>query len=382
MISRAALGVWFRAALALALGFACPTSSGAQGPAPDRSRRPDLPAPDDLFEELGLESTDGCIAFREWKRLRIRKERWLDSLQRLASLQPDLVYGWIVGARRPPSRAVDEARQQRNCMLDALVRASLERKTAELEVDVPGPASGSKAADRRWLRGYFDSRSRRQRVRSEVTVSDYRSALSQARIWRRKYLFVGRPFNQISPEAADRCRLPAGTTWKPDHPHHTYCWNDILSGPEREREILSASSAPGLSRHHWGTEFDLFSLSPGDFRPGRIHHDEYRWLQDNAPGFGFFQSYRPHSAIYMAERWHWSYYPIAQALTEFASNHRDLVADHLERLWDRLERRFNGEAPEPTDYFDYIRREWPPYMFDVFVPNFEAQNDSRHEPFQ
>jgi D-alanyl-D-alanine carboxypeptidase-like protein len=31
-----------------------------------------------------------------------------------------------------------------------------------------------------------------------------------------------------------------------------------LDDNERQFEILQASSAPGISRHHWGTDFDLF----------------------------------------------------------------------------------------------------------------------------
>jgi hypothetical protein len=384
MIRRAALGGWLlRVAFGavLAAGLASPTDGWAQASAPDRPR-PDVPSPEQIFDKFDLQSPDSCIAFRTWQRLRVRKERWLDALRRLASLHPDVVYGWLVGARRPPDRAIAEATHQRDCLLDAIVRTgAAPASDLQLEFTLPDRQFDGPAARRRWLRRAADSRARRRRLRRIWTVSDHRSALSQARIWRRKYLFVGRAFNRVSADAADRCSLPEGTTWKPGRAHHAYCWNDVLSGREREREILSASSAPGLSRHHWGTEFDLFSLSPGDFRPGRVRHDEYEWLRDHARGFGFFQSYRPHSAIYMPERWHWSYYPIAQALTEFASTHRNMVGDHLNRLWDRLERRFNGNATSPVPYFRHIRDHWQPYIFDVFVPTFEHGGGSHHETF-
>lgn len=327
---------------------------------------------DAIFEDAGLAEPDGCIEFREWQRLRIRQKRWREAIRTLARRRPERLYGWLIGARRPPARAVDEAKHQRDCLLESLLHDALER-WPDLRIDIDPDSRPDAAADRlpSWIATSLESRRGRRRLVETLTVSHYRTALSQAHIWRRKFVFVGSSFNRVSAEAAETCELRAGTTWKPERARHTHCWRQVLSPTDREREMLAASSAPGLSRHHWGTEFDFFSLDPADFAPGGPRADEYEWMDKNARGFGFFQPYRSHTATYIEERWHWSYYPIAQALTKFASNHREKVDAHLQALWDRLETRFHDDSDESRRYFGHIRQHWKTFMFDVFEPNFE-----------
>lgn len=91
--------------------------------------------------------------------------------------------------------------------------------------------------------------------------------------------------------------------------------NTAIPDPaERAREILRYSSMPGTSRHHWGTDFDINSLSPSHFASGEGRRT-YEWLRDNAARFGFCQAYtpkgpeRPHG--YEEEAWHWSYFPVS-----------------------------------------------------------------------
>jgi LAS superfamily LD-carboxypeptidase LdcB len=91
-----------------------------------------------------------------------------------------------------------------------------------------------------------------------------------------------------------------------------------LKGKERALKILLWNSMPGTSRHHWGTDIDINSVSPAYFESGK-GKKEYEWLQANAPKFGFCQTYsaigaeRPHG--YQEEKWHWSYLPLAQEFT-------------------------------------------------------------------
>lgn len=83
---------------------------------------------------------------------------------------------------------------------------------------------------------------------------------------------------------------------------------------DRARKILQYSSMPGTSRHHWGTDFDINSLSPAHYCSG-VGKKTYEWMLANAAGFGFCQSYtakggeRLHG--YEEEAWHWSYAPVA-----------------------------------------------------------------------
>lgn len=80
------------------------------------------------------------------------------------------------------------------------------------------------------------------------------------------------------------------------------------------RSILRFSAMPMTSRHHWGTDVDINSLDNDYFLRGeglRL----YRWMQANAPRFGYWQVYTDKASGrkgYEMERWHWSYMPIAE----------------------------------------------------------------------
>ena len=93
---------------------------------------------------------------------------------------------------------------------------------------------------------------------------------------------------------------------------------------QRAKKILEYSSMPGTSRHHWGTDIDINALENSYFTSGK-GLKEYNWLTENAPQYGYCQVYtkkgeqRPSG--YNMEKWHWSYLPVAAALTNFAKEH-------------------------------------------------------------
>lgn len=82
---------------------------------------------------------------------------------------------------------------------------------------------------------------------------------------------------------------------------------------EKARNILTYSSMPGTSRHHWGTDVDINSVEPEYFETDQGQR-EYAWLQAHAAAFGFFQPYtkNPNRPGYADEPWHWSYAPLSQ----------------------------------------------------------------------
>ena len=94
----------------------------------------------------------------------------------------------------------------------------------------------------------------------------------------------------------------------------------IPNAADRAKEILKFSSMPGTSRHHWGTDIDINSLSPSYFESGK-GKKEYEWLRDNASEFGFCQVYsekgNERKYGYEEEKWHWSYVPIASKFTQY-----------------------------------------------------------------
>ncbi len=82
----------------------------------------------------------------------------------------------------------------------------------------------------------------------------------------------------------------------------------------RAKEILKYSSMPGSSRHHWGTDIDIYDLNNSTFESG-LGLKIYEWLKKNAADYGFYQVYTSDRTIgYNEEKWHWSYLPIAKPM--------------------------------------------------------------------
>ena len=90
----------------------------------------------------------------------------------------------------------------------------------------------------------------------------------------------------------------------------------IHDSKERALKILTYSSMPATSRHHWGTDFDINSIDPKFFNTKDGKHI-YDWLVAHAPQYGFCQVYShkgdagERTTGYEEEKWHWSYLPVA-----------------------------------------------------------------------
>lgn len=94
---------------------------------------------------------------------------------------------------------------------------------------------------------------------------------------------------------------------------------NALKPTDRAKKILEYSSMPSSSRHHWGTDLDLNSLSNSYFSSGK-GKTIYNWLNENANNFGFYQVYTSKDngrTGYNLEKWHWSYLPLASKYLEF-----------------------------------------------------------------
>ncbi len=84
---------------------------------------------------------------------------------------------------------------------------------------------------------------------------------------------------------------------------------------DRINEILKYTAMPGTSRHHWGTDIDINSVSNSYFKSSK-GINEYNWLNDHAADFGFYQVYIPKGETrpygYEEEPWHWTYLPVSK----------------------------------------------------------------------
>ncbi len=116
-----------------------------------------------------------------------------------------------------------------------------------------------------------------------------------------------------------------------------------LSPRDQVFAILRWSALPGVSRHHWGTDMDIWNRAavPAGYRlqltPAECENDGpfapmHRWLDDQI-GSGAIDFYRPYSEDrggVAPERWHLSYRPLAQ---QFAAEMTlALLADTLEQI--------------------------------------------------
>jgi LAS superfamily LD-carboxypeptidase LdcB len=142
-----------------------------------------------------------------------------------------------------------------------------------------------------------------------------------------------------------------------------------LSPEELVEAILVWSALPGASRHHWGTDIDVYDahamppgyqiqLLPHEYAPGGVFADLNAWLDENLVRFGFFRPYDEDRGGVLPEPWHLSYAPLAQpallALTPelIADALREAQLPGMEIVLPRLEsihRRFVANiAPPPA----------------------------------
>ncbi|WED21130.1 M15 family metallopeptidase [Vibrio sp. JC009] len=98
---------------------------------------------------------------------------------------------------------------------------------------------------------------------------------------------------------------------------------ETLSDDEKISAILRWSALPGASRHHWGTDFDVYALNelPEDTRlalePWEYHSGHqarfFVWLKQNLRKFGFFFPYAKDLGGVAPEPWHISHSSVSQA---------------------------------------------------------------------
>ena len=72
-------------------------------------------------------------------------------------------------------------------------------------------------------------------------------------------------------------------------------------------DILVVNAAPGFSEHHSGRAVDIATPGCRPLTEEFEHSAAFRWLTENAAGFGFSMSYprdNPYGFVY--EPWHWA----------------------------------------------------------------------------
>jgi LAS superfamily LD-carboxypeptidase LdcB len=140
---------------------------------------------------------------------------------------------------------------------------------------------------------------------------------------------------------------------------------DITVLTERDLvfSILRWSALPGASRHHWGTDLDIYDMAakpagyeveliPAEVDAGGMFGPLHEWLDARIAdkrACGFFRPYDIDRGGVAPERWHLSFAPISSAYTRLltpallraAIGHadmllKDVVLEHLDAIYERF----------------------------------------------
>tara|TARA_R110002110_G_scaffold362241_1_gene571969 strand:- start:26270 stop:26947 length:678 start_codon:yes stop_codon:yes gene_type:complete len=134
-----------------------------------------------------------------------------------------------------------------------------------------------------------------------------------------------------------------------------------LSDQERLHAVMRFSAIPGTSRHHWGTDLDVYDraampadytlqLTPDEVAAGGLFDPLHCWLDQQMQAglsHGFYRPYAHDRGGVACERWHLSYAPLAQT----CEAHLDLTL--LQACWD------DCSATEPLLLREAIEAQWP-----------------------
>jgi LAS superfamily LD-carboxypeptidase LdcB len=131
---------------------------------------------------------------------------------------------------------------------------------------------------------------------------------------------------------------------------------------ELAQAILRWSALPGASRHHWGTDLDIYDraavpegyqvqLSLDEVSEGGPFNPLHNWLDQQLEAHcaeGFFRPYDRDRGGVAPERWHLSYAPLAiefqqqlslDVFVEFISGQelalKTVVLEHIEEIYQR-----------------------------------------------
>lgn len=106
--------------------------------------------------------------------------------------------------------------------------------------------------------------------------------------------------------------------------------------------ILRWSALPGASRHHWGTEIDVFDrnsmpkdyqvrLIPAEAAPDGVFGRFNQWLNEHIAEHGFFRPYSTDRGGVSPEWWHLSYAPVSKRyFDEFSLDLCDSVIQNVQ----------------------------------------------------
>jgi LAS superfamily LD-carboxypeptidase LdcB len=149
-----------------------------------------------------------------------------------------------------------------------------------------------------------------------------------------------------------------------------------LSPAERLHAILRFSALPGMSRHHWGTDLDVYDaaavapdyrvqLSVDEVASGGVFDPLHSWLDARmaaGESHGFFRPYDKDRGGVAPERWHLSYAPLSVNCAALCNS--ELLAS----CWDceplaqelLLRAEIAAELPHLVERYMQLPHDWCP----------------------
>ena len=144
-----------------------------------------------------------------------------------------------------------------------------------------------------------------------------------------------------------------------------------LQPGEQLEAILRFTALPGTSRHHWGTDIDVYDaaavpvdyrvqLTPSEVAPGGVFDEFHCWLDQcmaRGDSNGFFRPYAVDRGGVAPERWHLSYAPVSMGCGLPGAD--DLLALWRETgllLLDEVER----QLPQLLERYAAVPEGWCP----------------------
>jgi LAS superfamily LD-carboxypeptidase LdcB len=140
-----------------------------------------------------------------------------------------------------------------------------------------------------------------------------------------------------------------------------------LSPTELLFAILRWSAIPGCSRHHWGSDIDIFDAKSQTAEQVKLVPSEcigngpaahlHEWLDQKMAqneAYGFFRPYSTDQGGVAPERWHLSYYPISRRVVDVFTfslfkKHietsdmelKDVILENASEIFERFLMRFD-----------------------------------------
>ncbi|MEP4486805.1 MAG: M15 family metallopeptidase [Halioglobus sp.] len=119
---------------------------------------------------------------------------------------------------------------------------------------------------------------------------------------------------------------------------------ESLAPAQQLDAILRFSALPGTSRHHWGTDLDIYDqkavpedyvvqLTPQEVATGGVFDPFHCWLDERialGQSQGFYRPYAVDRGGVSPERWHLSYAPLSQSCD------KRIDAGMLREVWQTL----------------------------------------------